>query len=183
MTRFQQILEPADDAQLAALYQEIVDGGFGTTVPHNWFTAQSTRPDILAATWSLVRSMVGGILPSTIKQMIMLAISIDNDCHYCRVVHARALGALDVPRELIDHMTTDLNLAKFPPHQRAVLQFALKAAREPHGLTDTDFQILRDFGLADGEIMEVALMAAFTNFINTWADASGIEVDDDEHSR
>jgi hypothetical protein len=28
-----------------------------------------------------------------------------------------------------------------------------------------------------GEILEVVMMAAFTNFINTWAEASGVELD------
>ena len=178
MAHFRQILDPADNAELAELYREIIDGGFGGNAPVNWFTAQSERPDILASTWALVQSMLlQGSLPPTVKQMVLLAISSNNNCQYCRVAHTRALEALDVPRELIDNVTTDLNLAKVPPPQRDILQFALKTARDAQSITDRDFQALRNVGLNDGEIMEVAMVAAFTNFINTWADTSGIEVD------
>lgn len=181
MAHFQQIQEPEDDLQLSTLYREIVDSGFGDAFPLNWFTAQSSRPDILAATWSLVRTMaLEGSLPATVKQMIMLSVSIGNKCQYCQVAHSRALEALDMPLELIDNMTTDFKLIKFPPHQRAILEFARKTAQEPHAIADEDFQTLRDFGLTNGEIMEVAMIAAFTNFINTWADASGIELDPGE---
>ena len=111
--------------------------------------------------------------------MILVAISTQNDCQYCKVAHTRALGALGVSREVIDDVTTNLDLAKVPPQQRAVLQFALKAAQVPKGMTDADFAQLHDFGFNDGEIMEIAMLASFANFINTWADISGIEIDEE----
>ena len=37
--------------------------------------------------------------------------------------------------------------------------------------------------MSDGEILEVVMVAAFTNLINTWARVSGIEVDREEATR
>ena len=174
MARFQQIRDPGDHPQLAPLYREIIDSG-------NWFTSQAERPDILAATWALAKSVaLQGTLPPTIKQMIIVLVSSYNNCRYCRVTHTRALEALEVPRELIDSVTTYLDLAKVPPQQRAILQFALKTSQNPRSVTDDDFQALRDYGLNDGEIIEVAMTAAFTNFINTWSEVSAIEIDGEE---
>ena len=183
MSRFQQIQSPSNSPELEILYKEIVESGFGKDAPVNWFTAQCKRPDILTATWTLVKGiLLGGLLPPTIKQMIIVLISTDNNCRHCTVVHTQALEAMGVPTEVIDSLTTDLNLAEVTPPQRAILKFALKTAQEPQSITDADFQTLQDYGLSDGEIMEVVMMAAFTNFINTWAEVSGVEIDVEEIS-
>jgi alkylhydroperoxidase family enzyme len=89
---------------------------------------------------------------------------------------------MGIPAEVTDSVTTDLNLARVPPPQRAILEFAMKVARDPKSLTDEDFQKMREFGLSDGETMEVALMAAYSNFINAWADVSGIPLEGEEES-
>ena len=39
---------------------------------------------------------------------------------------------------------------------------------------DDDFDTLYDLGFTRGEIVEVIMMAPLTNFMNSWADASGI---------
>ncbi len=180
MSRFAQIKDATTHPELIDLYKDVTDNGFGRETPVNWFTSQAERPDLLACTWSMVKTLLlQGQLPPTIKQMILVAISTQNDCQYCKVAHTRALGALGVSREVIDDVTTNLDLAKVPPQQRAVLQFALKAAQVPKGMTDADFAQLHDFGFNDGEIMEIAMLASFANFINTWADISGIEIDEE----
>lgn len=178
MSHFPQVRDPAGRPELEALYREITASGFGGAQPPNWFTALSERPDILAATWAFCRGiLVGGQVPHTVKQMIVVLVSAHNGCHYCRVTHQRALRAQQVPADVIDSLTTDVNLAKVPPQQRALLAFALKTARAPQTVTDRDFEELREYGLTDGELIEVVMTAALTNFINIWSDAGGIEVD------
>ena len=85
-----------------------------------------------------------------------------------------------MPKEVIDTCAMDPHLSQIPQPHRAILQFALKAAREPSAITDEDYQTLRENDLNEEEIMEVAMMAAFMNFINTWADVSGVVVDGEE---
>ena len=58
-----------------------------------------------------------------------------------------------------------------------VIKFALKTAKDPKSVTDEDFRTLRDYGLSDGEIMEVTMLAATGNFLDTWADVAGIPVE------
>lgn len=167
-----------EDARTRELYQEIVDTGFGAELPINWFTVQGARPDLLEATWGLVKGvLVNGLLPPTVKQMICTAISVQNDCRYCAVTHTGALEAMGVPQDVISACVNDIHAAPLPRAQKAVLSFAVKAARAPNSVTDEDYAALREHGLTQAEIMEVAMTAAFTNFINTWADVTGIEVD------
>ncbi len=178
MSRFACITDSTDRPELHDLYQEIIGQGFGAETPINWFTAQGARPDILEGTWGLVkRILVEGQLPATVKQMIAMTISMQNNCRYCSVTHTHALESMGVPKDVIETCATDPTLSQLPELHRVILRFALKAAREPNAITDTDYQTLRDNNLSDAEIMEVAMMAAFMNFINTWADVSGIAVD------
>ncbi|ETX02831.1 MAG: hypothetical protein ETSY1_02140 [Candidatus Entotheonella factor] len=181
MSRFALIKDTSDSPKLEDLYQDIINNGFGSEVPINWFTAQGGRPDLLEGTWGLVKSiLIEGTLPATVKQMIAMTISMQNNCRYCSVTHTHALEAMGVPKTVIDTCATDPDLSQIPQLHRAILQFALKAAREPNAISDEDIRALKAHDLKDGEIMEVAMMAAFMNFINTWADVSGITVDGEE---
>ena len=184
MSRFRQVRDPSDDPQLLPLYKEIVGHGVGAAdTPLNWFTSQSVRPDILATTWGLFRGiLLQGVLPPTVKQMISMTIAMQNNCRYCAVAHTNALESMGVPTAVIQSCASDPDLAEVPPPQRAMLKFGLKTARSPRSVTDEDVQALRDHGLTDGEIMEVAMVAACSNFLDTWADVSGILVDGEQAS-
>ncbi|HLE22025.1 MAG TPA: carboxymuconolactone decarboxylase family protein [Vicinamibacteria bacterium] len=181
MSRFKQTKDPRGNTALEALYKEILEAGAEGSepgVPNNLVTSLSERPDLLAPTWELFKGVVvGGVVPSTVKEMILMAIAMQNDCQYCSVAHTRALEAMGVPTEVIQSCTSDPELAQVPPLQRAMIKFGLKTARDPKSVTDDDFQTLRDHGLSDGEIMEVTMLAAAGNFLDTWAHVSGIQVD------
>lgn len=181
MSRFSQVRDSSDNPELGALYKEIVEHGLGADTPINWFTAQSERPDILAATWGLFKGiLLQGVLPPTVKEMISMTIAMQNNCRYCTVAHTNALEGMGVPKEVIQSCASDPDLAQVPPPQRAMLKFGLKTARNPRSVTDEDLQTLRDHGLTDAEIMEVVMVAACSNFLDTWADVSGILVDGEE---
>jgi len=179
--RFTRIERPENNPELTGLYSEIVESGLGDSVPLNWYTSQAERPDILAATWRLTQGvLLQGQLPPTIKQMILVKVSTYNQCRYCSSLHTNALEAMGVPKEVIDSVTSDLDLAQVPPPQRAILEFAMKVAREPKLVNDEDFERLQELGLSESETMEVVMMGAFANFINTWADVSGIPIEGEE---
>ena len=83
---------------------------------------------------------------------------------------------------MIDTLTMDVSAAKLPPVQRAVVEFAAKTAANPESICDEDFKSLRGYGLGNGEIIEVAMIAAFTYFLNARAEVSGILTDREEAS-
>ena len=150
-------------------------------VPNNFVTSQSERPDILAATLVFADKIVmQGLLPPTVKQMIAMTIAMQNNCRYCTRLHTNALEGMGVSHEVIQSCASDPDLAELPPSQRAILKLALKTSRDPLAVTDDDLQTLREFGLTDAEIMEVAMMAAAENFLNTWARVSQIAIDGED---
>ena len=183
MSRFPLIKHP-DDPELQNIYRDMVENGMQGSeegIPFNAITAMVERPDILAGMWNFTRSVVAqGSLPPTVKQMIAMTIAMQHNCRYCTVGHTRALEAMGVPTEVIKSCTSDPDLAQIPPPQRAILKFALKTARDPQSVSDEDFQTLRDYGLSDGEIIEVIMMTAWSNLLNTWTDVTRVPVDGEE---
>ena len=57
-----------------------------------------------------------------------------------------------------------------PPMYRQIMQFALLSAEDPNHVDDSQFQLLRDSGLNEEEILEAAMVASFANFLVTWTD-------------
>jgi alkylhydroperoxidase family enzyme len=95
------------------------------------------------------------------------------------VIHTPALEALGVPAEVIDTLAMDVNPAKLLPVQRVVVELAAKTATKPKSISDEDLKSLRGDGLSNGEIIEVAMIASFANFLNAWAEVSGILTDEE----
>ncbi len=71
----------------------------------------------------------------------------------------------------------------FPPHatgDRGVRQQGRQ--RSQVDFSGDDVKILRPYSMSNGEIKEAAMIAAFANFINTWAGVSGVLIDRKEES-
>ncbi len=180
MSRFEQIIDPPNNSELNDIYQEMVETGvtINSKTPINWFTSQSIRPDILEATWEFSKAIfLEGQLPFTLKEMIILAISVQNNCEYCAVTHTQVLESLGVSQEVIESCRFNLDSTAIPPVQQEVLRFALKAAVQPLAITNDDYELLRDYGLSDEEILEIIAVAVSTNFINSWADTTALLLD------
>lgn len=175
MARFEPIPDASRDPRVEELYRAIVDAGLGSETPISWFQVQSARRDILEATWKLIRGLLlEGEIPPTLKHMIMVRIASDHGCRYCRVLHSDARGAMGAPAEAGDSATTDVSPAKLPPVQRSVVEFAVKAARDPKSVSDDDFHTPRRNGLSQGEIIEATMIGDLADFLDTWAEVSGI---------
>ncbi len=179
MPHFDLVTDPAPDSELQDLYVEIVDAGFAMhDQPLNWFRSLAARPDLLRAAWGLVRGLlVEGELPACIKQMIVVAISSQNRCRYCEITHTGALHALGIDEATIRSCASDPELLELSSPHREAVALAVRASDSPQSVSADDLAVLKDKGLREGEIMEVLLLAAFTSFVNTWADAVDVPLD------
>lgn len=175
MSRFQQVYDP-DDEMLAALYADMLDKGFGQRQPINWLTSQASRPDILAGTWAFSKGMLlQGELPMIVKQMIATTIASRNNCNYCRDLHGNTLAQLGVSEAVVNSCVSDPDLhAVLQPH-RAILQFAVKVSQSPGKIDKADIAELEEQGVTRSEVLEIIALAAYCNFINTWADISLVQ--------
>lgn len=178
MSRFAIVEEnAADHPQVKAVYEEIkAELGFGM-VP-NLFKSMASHPAFLAANWNKFRGVIlQGKLPRTLKEMIGVAISQANDSEYALKVHLHGLSALGISEEVLRLLVADFASCPLPERQKAIISFGLKAATQPHALTDADFSGLRQHGLDDAEIFEIVATANLFTGVNQYTDAINLEID------
>lgn len=58
---------------------------------------------------------------------------------------------------------------------RAMLDFAVKLARDPHSMTKGDVEVLRTAGFSDTAIHDVVQITGFFSYYNRLADGLGID--------
>ena len=65
--------------------------------------------------------------------------------------------------------------APVPEADRAMLDFAVKLAREPRSMTKDDIETLRTAGFSDTAIHDIVQITGFFSYYNRLADGLGID--------
>ena len=73
-------------------------------------------------------------------------------------------------------------VARLDPRQRAMLDFAWKLTAEPWSVDEPDRQTLRDAGLSDSEIFDLADVIGFFNMSNRFAIATDMMPNREYHA-
>lgn len=60
----------------------------------------------------------------------------------------------------------------------AMLEYAVRLTRHPHGIRSDDVQALRDHGFDDTAIHDIAHVTSYYNYVNRMADGLGVELED-----
>jgi uncharacterized peroxidase-related enzyme len=71
----------------------------------------------------------------------------------------------------------DFRNSGLPPEEVALMEFAQKVTLEPNQTNEHDFDLLREKGLSDEEILNVVLTVTARNFMSKTLDALGAEPD------
>jgi len=108
------------------------------------------------------------------REMIAVVVSSINNCFYCLVAHGAAVRQLSGDPVLGELLVMNYRVAELTGRQRAMLDFAAKLTESPNEIEESDRQALRDVGLGDEEIFDVAAVAGFFNMTNRVA--SGIDM-------
>ena len=167
----------ATNPKVKQVYEEIkAELGFGM-VP-NLFKSMATRPDFLEVSWKHFKSTIlHGNLPRTLKEMIGIIISQANDSEYALRVHLHGLSALGISEEVLELLVSDFEQCPLPAREKAAIDFGLKAATEPHALSDQHYQQLKELGLDETEIFEIIATANLFTGVNQYTDAIKLEID------
>lgn len=108
------------------------------------------------------------------REMIAVAVSSVNHCHYCLTAHGSAVRYRSNNPMLGDMIEHNYRAAPLTPKQRAMLDFAVKLTEAPDKIENADRDVLRQLGFSDREIWDIAAVAAFFNMSNRMA--SGIDM-------
>ncbi len=117
------------------------------------------------------------------REMIAVVVSAENRCWYCLVAHGAAVRQLSGKPELGDALAFNYRAADITPRQRAMFDFAIKMCRASSEIGEPDRQMLRDLGLSDAEIWDLAATASFYAMSNRMASATGMQPNDVYHGQ
>lgn len=106
------------------------------------------------------------------REMIAVVVSSANRCFYCLVAHGQAVRKLSGDPELGEMLVMNYRVANLDTRQRAMLDFAWKLTTEPWTIDEPDRDRLRDAGLSEDEIFDLADVIGFFNMSNRFAIAS-----------
>ena len=110
-----------------------------------------------------------GGLTKAEREMIVVATSGANDCHYCIVAHGAILRDYAKNPYVAEQVATNYRKADITLRQTAMLAFALKVALRSSEVVDEDFATLRAHGFTDEDIWDIGAIAAFFALSNRMA--------------
>jgi uncharacterized peroxidase-related enzyme len=108
------------------------------------------------------------------REMIVTAISSDNHCLYCVVVHGALLRIYEKKPLVADQVAVNYRTADITPRQRAMLDFATKVNERAHEIADDDFAALHAHGFTDEDAWDIAAITAFFGLSNRMANTAEI---------
>lgn len=108
------------------------------------------------------------------REMIVVATSNANNCQYCVVAHGAILRIRAKNPLIADQVAINYRKADITPRQRAMLDFALKVARDAQKIGDADFEALRAHGFSDEDAWDIGAIAAFFALSNRMANLSNM---------
>ena len=170
-------LETLPDDMRDAIAKVAEKSGF---VP-NVFLALAHRPEEFRAFFAyheaLMEKDTG--LTKAEREMIVVAVSGINNCHYCVVAHGAILRIRAKNPLIADQVAVNWRKADLTDRQRAMLAYAEKVTVAAYQIGDADHQALRDAGFDADEIWDIGAIAAFFGMSNRMANAGDFRANDE----
>lgn len=117
------------------------------------------------------------------REMIAVAVSSVNHCHYCLTAHGAAVRQLSGNPALGEEIAMNYRVAELTLRQRAMLDFAVKLTETPDRIEEEDRQRLRREGWSERDIWDIASVAAFFNMTNRVATATAMVPNPEYHAQ
>ena len=113
------------------------------------------------------------------REMIVVATSNANQCHYCVIAHGAILRVRAKNPLIADQVAVNYRKADLTPRQTALLDFALKVSAEAYAVGDSDFETLRAHGFTDDDIWDIGAIAGFFAMSNRLANMMSLRPNDE----
>ncbi len=172
--------DEADDELRAAF--ERVKGKRGKL--SNIMAVHSLRPEAMTAHMDLYLATMfsRSDLSREEREMIAVVVSTSNRCPYCIRHHAEALGHYWRDPERLARFVEDREAVDVGPKMTVALEYAQKLTETPENVIEEDIESLRTAGFSDEDILSIALIVAYFNFVNRIVLGLGVEATEDEIS-
>jgi uncharacterized peroxidase-related enzyme len=147
----------------------------------NVFLSLACRPDEFRAFFAYHDALMDkeGGLTKAEREMIVVATSSANQCHYCVVAHGAILRIRAKNPQIADQIAINYRKADITPRQTAMLDFAMKVSAEAHKISEQDFAEIGAHGFSDDDVWDIAAIAAFFALSNRMANVTGMRPNDE----
>lgn len=154
-------IPPVRDSEIDETRKAVLDT-FPTTGNTPYYRVLVHQPAILRSRTDLFNEALRGEtgLPRADRELAATGSSRATGCVYCASVHARAYSQLTRDKTLIQSVLDEGTDALIPERERAIVQFSAQLALDPAGLAEKHLGPMREQGLSDAEILDVAHAAA-----------------------
>jgi uncharacterized peroxidase-related enzyme len=147
----------------------------------NVFLTLAYRPDEFRAFFAYHDALMekDSGLTKAEREMIVVATSSANQCHYCVIAHGAILRVRAKNPVIADQIAVNYRKADITPRQTAMLDFAMKVSRAAEEISERDFAEISSHGFSDDDIWDIAAIAAFFALSNRMANVTGMRPNDE----
>ena len=147
----------------------------------NVFLTLAYRPDEFRAFFAYHDALMekDSGLTKAEREMIVVATSAANQCHYCVIAHGAILRIRAKNPQIADQIAVNYRKADITPRQRAMLDFAMKVSREANEISDADFAAVAGHGFTDDDIWDITAISAFFALSNRLANVTAMRPNDE----
>lgn len=157
---------------VAAMYQRDMDT-LGYVA--NYSRAFSHRPSVMEA-WRQLNGAIRSTMEPRIYELATMAAALRLRSSYCSLAHGENLAELGSTEETVG-IALDRRTSGLSAQELAIMDFAELVTDGADRVTQTDIEHLRDMGLGDAEIFDVAAAAAARCFFSKLLDSMGAQPD------
>jgi uncharacterized peroxidase-related enzyme len=147
----------------------------------NVFLTLAYRPDEFRAFFGYHDALMekSGGLTKAEREMIVVATSSANQCHYCVIAHGAILRIRAKNPQISDQIAVNYRKADITSRQKAMLDFAMKVSRDAHEISEEDFAAIASHGFSDDDIWDIVAIAAFFALSNRMANVTAMRPNDE----
>jgi uncharacterized peroxidase-related enzyme len=147
----------------------------------NVFLSLAYRPDEFRAFFAYHDALMekDSGLTKAEREMIVVATSSANQCHYCVIAHGAILRIRAKNPVIADQIAVNYRKADITPRQRAMLDFAMKVSQRANMVSEQDFAELAGHDFTDDDIWDIAAVSAFFALSNRMANVTAMRPNDE----
>jgi len=144
----------------------------------NIFVAMARRPDEFRAFFNyhdVLMDQSNSSLTKAEKELIVVATSALNDCHYCVIAHGAILRIRAKNPLIADQVSINFRKADLTERESALLEFAAKIATNPGRVGEADLLDMKRQGFSKEDVWDAMAVTAFFAMSNRLANTAGVK--------
>jgi uncharacterized peroxidase-related enzyme len=176
--------EDLEDEELREIFANMYRnrGADVSTLP-NHYKVEAHFPRVMEHLLKAVETVKAeGDLEMELAQKISVAVSMANQYPYCTGVYCSLLNDEVGGEEMVREFQQAFEEGELSRREADIIEFAVKMNDEPHTMTDSDFDALREeHGLMDRDFVQTLFIVNVVNGYNRVTNAFDCEMEDVYH--